>query len=260
MFLFLIGFFVACFVVMPVVAAIWVFALKKGRQSSKQTLKIEHLSRIMGQIAHEIKNPLSTIKVNLQLISEDLDPEDQKDLRLSRKVEILKSETDRVTQVLEDYLQFLRNPELHLAKADLNDLLSQMVEFYQPQALLKDITIRYAPCSHSPQCMVDIDKFKQVIMNLFVNSLQAMPDGGEIIIGLSADNRSSILRFSDTGTGITSDKLENIFDVYYTSKPGGSGLGLPIAKKIIEAHKGTISVSSESGTGTSFLVKIPLAI
>lgn len=260
MFLFLTGFFVACFVVLPVVAAIWIFALRKKKQSSEKTLKIEQLSRIMGQIAHEIKNPLSTIKVNLQLISEDIDSDDSNNQRLQRKVEILKSETDRVTQVLEDYLQFLRIPELHPVKSDLNKLLSQMVEFYYPQALKKGVNVRFLPSPQSVNCLIDTGKFKQVVMNLFVNSLQAIPEQGEILIRLFVENRSACLRFSDTGKGIAADKLANIFDVYYTSKPGGSGLGLAIAKKIIEAHDGTISVISEPDKGTSFLVTMPLAI
>jgi len=99
---------------------------------------------------------------------------------------------------------------------------------------------------------------KQVVLNLFINARQAMSDGGELIIRTDRRKEDAVIQISDTGSGIAQDKLPKIFDVYYSSRPQGSGLGLPTAKKIVEAHKGTISVDSELGKGTSFTIQLPL--
>ena len=99
---------------------------------------------------------------------------------------------------------------------------------------------------------------KQAILNLFINAQQAMSDGGELLIRTDRQKKDAVIQISDTGSGIAPDKLPYIFDVYYSSRPQGSGLGLPTAKKIVEAHKGAISVDSELGKGTSFTIELPL--
>ena len=99
---------------------------------------------------------------------------------------------------------------------------------------------------------------KQVILNLFINAQQAISDGGELIIRTAKQKGDAVIQISDTGSGIAPDKLPNIFDAYYSSRPQGSGLGLPTAKKIVEAHNGTIDVNSEPGKGTLFTIKLPI--
>ncbi len=98
----------------------------------------------------------------------------------------------------------------------------------------------------------------QVILNLFINAQQAMSDGGELLIRTARRKKEAVIQISDTGSGIAPDKLPNIFDAYYSSRPQGSGLGLPTAKKIVETHNGTITVTSEPGKGTSFIIRLPV--
>jgi two-component system sensor histidine kinase HydH len=219
---------------------------------------LEELSRLTGGLAHEIKNPLSTIKVNLKLISEDLDKNDPKLARPLRKIAIVQKETDRLGQILEDFLRYAGRTELQPVTADINELVGEMVDFYMPQAQSHSITIRLGPCKERLMCRVDIGMFKQVLLNLFINAQQAMPMGGELIIRTHKKEKDAIVEIGDTGTGIEPERIEKIFDAYYSSKPSGTGLGLPTAKKIIAQHGGSIAVGSEVGRGTMFTIHLPL--
>ena len=133
-----------------------------------------------------------------------------------------------------------------------------MIDFYSPQAYSHSITIRQGLYGKPLVCKVDANMLKQAILNLFINSQQAMSHGGELMIRTAKDEASAVITVSDTGSGIAPEKLPNIFDAYYSSRPGGSGLGLPTAKRIVEANNGSISVNSELGKGTLFTIKLPL--
>lgn len=231
---------------------------------------LEELGRLTGALAHEIKNPLSTIKINLKLISEDLKGADADELgkdaeranqrftRVLRKIAVVEKETDRLEQILDGFLRYIGKTELQQASVDINSLISDMVDFYSAQAHSHSITIRQGLHNKPLVCRVDVDMLKQVILNLFINAQQAMGNGGELIIRTDRQKKDAVIQISDTGSGIAPDKLPKIFDVYYSSRPQGSGLGLPTAKKIVEAHNGTISVDSDLGKGTLFTIRLPI--
>jgi signal transduction histidine kinase len=230
---------------------------KKAQE--QKVSELEELSRLTGGLAHEMKNPLSIIKVNLKLISEDLAAsKDQNTIRAARKIAVVQKETDRLEQILEDFLRYIRKTELHPASVDINKLLNDMIDFYSPQAVSRSITIRQAMHSEPLNCFADTNSIKQVLLNLFINAQQAMAGGGELIIRTQKINNNAVITVTDTGKGIESENLEKIFDAYYSTKAGGSGLGLPTSKKIIEAHKGSIKVDSIVGKGTSFTISLPL--
>ncbi len=248
------------------IAAIWAFAVRKKTNRKAQThqahdKQVEELGRLIGGLAHEIKNPLSTIKINLKLISEQLNDSQNTDSpslsRAVRKITMIQKETDRLEQILNDFLRYIDRTELQPAKVDINELTSDMIDFFLPQAQSNSITIRQGLFSQPLICKADADMLKQVILNLFINAQQAMNDGGELMVRTDRQNDNAVIQISDTGTGIEPDKLPNIFDAYYSTRPSGSGLGLPTAKKIIEAHNGTFSVNSEPGKGTLFTIKLP---
>ena len=246
----------------------------KSQGSKKEHLQqLEELSKLTGGLAHEIKNPLSTIKINLKLIAEDMEESVAAQSgkmssgsggrglkRAIRKIDVVQKETDRLEQILDGFLRYIGRTELQLAGADVNELVGDLIDFYSPQAYSYSITIRQSLFKRPLVCKVDADMFKQAILNLFINARQAMKDGGELMVRTERQNEDAIVRVSDTGSGIDPDKLPRIFDAYYSSRPNGSGLGLPTAKKIIEAHNGTISVDSEPGKGTLFTIKLPLAV
>ncbi len=246
----------------------------KQNPQSPVTTEVEELSRLLGELAHEIKNPLSTIKVNLRLIDEELAgvgcgkgrPEssavDTGLSRARRKLAVVQNEAHRLEQILDGFLRFADRSHLQPADTDINTLVSDMVDFYSPQAHSHSITLRLQLCREPLVCNADGDMLKQAILNLFINAQQAIDKGGELIVKTDRDPGApgfAQIQISDTGTGIAPDKIVHIFDVFYSSRPSGTGLGLPTAKKIIEAHNGTISVASELGRGTQFTIRLPLS-
>ncbi len=256
--LFVSGFVLAAALAVPV------FVVLQRRTASSRSAKDAHLQqltelgKLTGGLAHEIKNPLSTIKVNLKLISEAADSADPKYAAWLRKISVLQKESTRLEQILEDFLRYIGRVELQLLGVDINTLVGEMVDFYWPQAQAHHVTIRSSLAKEHIVCKIDEPMIKQVILNLFINATQSMPDGGELIVRTKADKTRGIIEISDTGSGIDPANIDRIFQAYYTSRPGGSGLGLPIARKIIEAHNGRITVNSEKGTGSSFTVQLPL--
>jgi len=240
----------------------------KMQGTKKEHLKeLEELSKLTGGLAHEIKNPLSTIKINLKLISEELKglnsdmqagQAERRFKRAIRKIAVIQKEADRLEQILDGFLRYVDRTGLQLVSVDINQLVGDMVDFYSPQAQSHSITIRLALHSEPLVCKIDADMLKQAILNLFINAQQAMSDGGELIIRTNRQEKDAVIAISDTGSGIAPDKLAYIFDAYYSSRPQGSGLGLPTAKKIVEAHNGTLGVNSEPGKGTLFTIKLPV--
>jgi signal transduction histidine kinase len=233
--------------------------------------QLEELSRLTGELAHEIKNPLSTIKVNLKLISEELEEfkaaaggknsltgDDQRVGRLLRKMTVIQKEADRLEQILNGFLRYVGKTELQPAIVDINELVGDMIDFYSPQAYAHSITIRQGLYNEALRCNADAGMLKQVILNLFINAQQAMTGGGELMIRTAKEKQNAVIQISDTGSGIAAEKLAHIFEPYHSFKPNGSGLGLATAKKIIDVHHGDISVDSTVGTGTLFTIKLPL--
>ena len=227
-----------------------------------------NFANLIGMLAHEIKNPLSTIKVNLKLISEDLRREGfvpagrQGDNfainRLLNKITVVQKETDRLEHILDGFLRYTDDAVLTLSHIDINELVGDMVDFFGPQARSHSIIVRTFFAPEQLICKVDENMIKQVVLNIFLNSQQAMNNGGELMIRTDRQDNDAVIQISDTGCGIAADKVEKIFDMYYSSKPDGAGLGLAIAQKIIKKHKGTMDVTSEPGKGTAFTLKLPL--
>jgi signal transduction histidine kinase len=269
---FAIGFVVALLTAVPAIAFVLqkrVSRIKKSRKDNVEQLA--ELGKLTGGLAHEIKNPLSSVKVNLKLIGEDLDRLDSRKSagggvnggddslgRAIRKIGVVQKETDRVEQILEGFLRYIGRTEVDLAAGDINDLVGDMIDFFTPQAHTQSITVRQSLCEGALVCKIDSDMLKQAVLNLFINAQQAMGQGGELMIRTEKEGDQAIITISDTGSGIAADKVGHIFDAYYSTRPQGSGLGLPTARKIIEAHDGSITASSEVGKGTSFTIRLPL--
>lgn len=218
-----------------------------------------HLDIIAAGLVHEIKNPLNIISVNLQLFMEDLqENKSEKDLKMSRRVQLLQKEVYRLDNILGDFLRFAKKHRLHFEKYDINEIVDSVLDFIAPEAMEKSIRILKSFHAELPRCDVDCNKIKQALLNIILNAQQAMPKGGELIVRTNKDGEYIFINITDTGIGIPHGKIEKIFQVYYSTKITGTGLGLPTAKRIIEDHKGTIKVHSEDGKGSSFTIKIPI--
>jgi two-component system sensor histidine kinase HydH len=224
--------------------------------------RVAELSQLAGGLAHEIKNPLSTINVNLELLAEDLrhspasTPDHQ---RWLRRLDTVRAETDRLKTTLDDFLHFARQEELTLQQVNLCDVVSQLIDFFSPQTQAHHVVLRHALPEHPVICNIDVKLVKQAILNLMINANDAMAEGGELLLQVTADDTNALIEVIDTGVGIAPDDMNRIFDVYYSSKAGGSGLGLPTTRKIVERHGGTLSVDSEPGRGTRFALTFPLS-
>jgi signal transduction histidine kinase len=210
-------------------------------------------------LAHEVKNPLSTLRLNLQLLEEDLQgPQVIPTSRFRNRVEVLHREVERLNDVLNDYLRFARERHLDREPANLNDVLDELLEFVRPEAVRRHVELRYQFAPDPPSSLLDVNLLKQAFLNLIINAFEAMPQGGDLIVQTDSDGRSLTARITDTGTGIPSEELGKVFRVYYSTKPGGTGLGLPTARRIIQEHGGSVTLTSEVGRGTQALITLPV--
>lgn len=222
--------------------------------------RLAELGTLAGGLAHEIRNPLSTINVNLQLLAEDLARhDDDEHNRLARRLASVRCEADRLKGILDDFLNYAGRHELHPARTDLRRIVSDMTDFFASQADAAHVVLRTLPGEANIPVDVDVNLIKQAVLNLMINAVQAMPQGGELILRLVARGNQAVLEVIDTGTGMDAECRHRIFDPFYTTKGRGAGLGLPTTRRIILEHHGAIRVDSEPGKGTRFTVTLPLA-
>ncbi len=218
----------------------------------------EYIAALAGSLAHEIKNPLSTINLNLQLLQEDwADPKTQKERRTLRKLEVLQRETERLRQTLEDFLRLVRAQKPQKELLDINDLVAEIAEFVEPElARAKiDLVEQYSP--GLPKCMADPKLLKQALLNVILNAQQATPQGGQIILRTSSSQGLVHVEVIDTGHGIDERIRSKVFDAFFSTKEDGSGLGLPMTKRILEQHGGTVRFQTAPGKGTDFVLSLP---
>jgi two-component system sensor histidine kinase HydH len=224
-------------------------------QPSPQYLELAELA---GRLIHEIKNHLGTLTLHLQLMAEDLhDPQTPRERRAWQRSQKLLEECRRLTTLSTDFLRFARIEQLSLAPADLKDVIEELTDFYLPSARRANIEIKAFLPANLPTVSLDRELFKQALLNLILNAEQAMPQGGELTIQAERRDQGVTLRLIDTGLGMTPDVLSQIFKPFYSTRPGGSGLGLPTTRRIIEAHGGSIEAHSEPGKGTLFTITLP---
>ena len=236
-------------------------AQEHGEPEVTKRLRAQYaeISQLAGGLAHEIRNPLSTLSLNLDLLAEDFHgAETPRDRRVLQRIDRLKREAQRLYDILENFLRFARLQELKLAPTDLNTLVEEMCDFYEPQASTQGIVVRTHFAPDLPRLLMDADLFKQALLNLMLNAEHAMTEGGELILTTRLENGSVVLDVIDTGAGMDADVRARIFDPFYSTRPGGSGLGLPTTRKIVEAHGGAIDVQSVPGKGSRFSLRFPL--
>ncbi|RLS51731.1 MAG: two-component sensor histidine kinase [Planctomycetota bacterium] len=217
------------------------------------------IATLAGGLAHEVRNPLSTIQMNLELLAEDLEEaSDPKLGRMRRKLETMRRECGRMEVILNAFLQFARAGEMQRTDTSLNQLVSEFVEFYRPEATASGIDVSPHLAADLPLVAIDAGLFRQVLSNLVRNSQQAMPDGGQLEIQTSTADGHVRLAVIDTGKGMDERARKKAFEPFFSTKANGSGLGLPTVRKIVEAHGGTIACESEVGHGTRFTIELPI--
>ena len=233
--------------------------LRKMERRAIQAERLAEIGSLTGGLAHEIKNPLSTVQLNLQLLREDLMPENPSYSRLISRLDTVNRETNRLREILDDFLRYAGRIELDRKPVELNGLLEELVDFFLPQAQLQRVQLRLQKSPAPLIADADPKLIKQAVLNLLINGLQAMGGGGgELILSLKAQGRSAVIDVIDTGSGIPPEQVARIFQAYYTTRKGGTGIGLAMARRIAEEHGGSIGVRSEVGKGSDFYITLPL--
>jgi signal transduction histidine kinase len=284
----LLGFAAGVIVMIPLTRLMLRRAEKRARRAERRARDAERLAELgsmTGGLAHEIKNPLSTIGLNAQLLAESIGesdlPHEQRE-RLIRRLDTLSREIERLRSILTDFLQFAGRMKLDPQSRDLGRLVEELSDFFHPQAAQHGIVMRTQLPREPVMAKVDEGLMKQAILNLMLNATQAMsgsgsdqrsavggeaqrpnadrrPPNAELILRVEGggDDREARIHVIDTGPGIEPSKLNDIFRPYFTTRPGGSGLGLPTAQRIVHEHGGELTVHSEPGKGTDFTIHLP---
>jgi len=230
--------------------------------------QLVELSTITGGLAHEIRNPLSTLKVNLQLLDEDWrqiespqpgGPEPQDVARRSRRrLRTLLAESQRLERILEDFLKYVGKRKLSTAPVDLNEIVRELADFFEPQAAAHQIELKTTLAAGPVTCDVDRMVLKEALLNLLINAQQAIGDGGRIDLRVESSDRTGTIIVADNGPGVPSGERERVFAPYVSNKKGGSGLGLATARQILRQHGGALTLDENPGGGARFTVQLPL--
>jgi signal transduction histidine kinase len=308
---FIIGIGVGLLIALPVA---WLYSRRTARRLlalQDRTQRAERLAEIgsmTGGLAHEIRNPLSTIGLNIQLLQEDL-ADTQRSIsandtdkarltnapdgdleprleRVKRRLDGLYRETQRLRDILEDFLQFAGRLQLHREPQDVHRLLEELADFFAPQADDAGVRIRLDLQANPHVAAVDAALLKQALLNLMLNATQAMSQDRERDTGSANGGNDELhlrtwidhtparsprvtrrpdptprlcIDVTDTGPGIPTDVRPRIFEPYFSRKRGGTGLGLPTTKRIVEEHGGSLAVHSEAGRGTRFTLSLPMS-
>jgi PAS domain S-box-containing protein len=232
-------------------------ALEKEMQQAKTMAALGEMS---ATVAHEIRNPLGAMGVWAGLLERDLGPDDPRKKTLGKIIEGL----SRLNKIVSNLLVYTRPVKAELRKVQIDKILSEIIDFVQIEIerIGQTIVVNRTFCNDPVYVLVDPEKMGQVVMNLCLNAIQAMPDGGELSVAVenNSKNRHGFANFSiiDTGIGIEKETISKIFDPFFTTKENGTGLGLAIVKKFVESHSGYINVKSKPGKGTIVKVFLPL--
>ena len=230
--------------------------LEQARQSAART---SYVGLIASGLAHEIRNPLNSMNINLQMLEEDLgELDDPRSQEWAELLELTKVEIKRLEQVMNNFLSYARPPEPRVETRNLNATLRELVRFLEVDFRQNGVELQADFEPLLPAVEIDETQIKQAVMNLLVNARQILPHGGRVDLRTRAGPGGDVLiEVEDNGPGVAPEARERIFEVFYSSRGGGTGLGLPIARQIVERHGGSIELDSEVGRGTRFTIHLP---
>ena len=258
-----IGLVIGLALAVPVALAWCKRAEERARASERRAREAEHLAYVgtlTGGLAHEIRNPLSTLTLNLELLREDLErPGAAADPRILRKLETIGQEAKRLEQILDDFLRFAGKHEVRLEAQDTSAVVREALAFYQERLARAHVQVRTSFAENLPPVALDADLIKQAVSNLVLNAEAAMPNGGDLMLRTERAKRGVCIHVTDTGVGIRPEDLDKVGRPYYSTRKGGTGLGLPTVHRIVKEHGGTLEVHSEPGRGTRFTLCLPPA-
>ncbi len=219
--------------------------------------RLAAVGRITAGVAHEVKNPLNSMRLWLENLKESLPPET--DGAAQQAVNVLDAEIDRLDAVVKRFLDFSRPMDVRLEPTQLSELLHEVLEVAQPELDRAKVDVARLIPIGVPDVFVDRALLKQAVLNLVLNAVDAMPQGGQLQMTLSRRGDMAEITVGDTGRGIPLENRQKIFQLFFTTRPGGSGIGLASTFRIVQLHNGSIDFTSEVGRGTTFRIELPLA-
>ena len=241
---------------------------REAEGEARHSQRLSELGSMTSGLAHEIRNPLSTVGLNAQLLHEDLasadlDPEQRE--RLMHRIDSLAREVDRLGHILGDFLDFAGRVKLDPQPCDLRTIVEELVDFYHPQCDQAGVVLRVHMPEDPVRVHVDEGLLKQALLNLLINATQILEraaeaeggEAGELILKVDEDSDFAWVHVIDTGPGIEEEDRERIFHPYVSKRKGGTGLGLPTARRIVEEHGGRLHVESVVGDGSDFVIMLP---
>ena len=217
--------------------------------------RLAALGRVTAGVAHEVKNPLNSMRLWLEVLKGDMpaEPESQ------QAVKMLDSEIDRLDRAVKTFLNFTRPVEIQLEETDLPTLLREIMDAAKPSIVKAGVDLRVDLPSDFPSLLLDRQLIHQAVLNLLVNACDFTDPGGRIRLSLARDGEFAVISVADTGKGIPLDEQNKIFQLFHTTRPGGTGIGLANAFRFVQLHNGQIDFESEAGRGTTFRIELPLA-
>jgi signal transduction histidine kinase len=259
---------ITCALVMMLIFVIMIFVVKRGesiiqqknleRMRLKEQLnraeRLSSLGEMMAGISHEIRNPLGIIRSSAELLKKKVPPADPS----NAIVNVIVEETTRLNNIITDFLDYAKPKSPHRVPCNIEDVLEKNLMFLASQIESQGYIIKKQYNNGNiPEIMADPDMMYQVFLNLLLNAMQAMPDGGEILVGMESQKDSLVITFKDKGKGIPESNMEKIWAPFFTTKETGTGLGLGIVKNIIEAHDGQVRIENRPIYGAQVIIELP---
>lgn len=228
-------------------------ALQKAHAEVVQSQKLATLGYLAAGMAHEIRNPLNSIALFVQLIKEGVEDSEKIDY-----VEKILKEVDRVDATLSKLMDTAKRPRFELVEVNIEEVIQKALDSFTPQINAQAITLTFLPKRQLPRLKADPVEIEQIFTNLLLNSIDEMSGGGTLTIELDHDDRDIVIRVSDSGRGIPAEHLPNIFDPFFSTKNRGTGMGLPIVLRIVKNYGGKIEVAAAEKSGATFLIRLPV--
>ncbi len=232
---------------------------KKLEQQLLHSERLATIGEMSARVAHEIRNPLSSISLNTELLFDEINKgsgEEKSDAE--NLIQSILNEVDTLTEMSDVYLRFARFPRLDTKPASVNTVLIELSKFFNKERVLKGIALKENYASDLPLILLDVNQIKQAFLNILKNSFEAMPEGGKLSISTRLKDDYIEVCITDTGSGISKDDIQRVFDPFYSAKADGTGLGLALTMKTVEGHHGEIICKSTIDKGTTMVISFPV--